>query len=164
MGFMQNYLYKKRIKKLEERLEVFKSEPNDYYQAEKLVQTKRGVPVYLIHSSYSEDGQVYSGNIHVLNTKGFDGSLSYTIEPSCQTITICAISHKLRNQGIGTQLLIYLDEIAGKSSINKITGWLSPLDLETHRKRLFHFFSKNGYQITEGKVPNLNIDGLFATK
>ncbi|MEN6325348.1 MAG: GNAT family N-acetyltransferase [Syntrophomonas sp.] len=164
MGFMQNYLYKKRIKNLEIRLEVFKSEPNEYYRTEKLVETKRGVPVYLIHCTYSEDEQTYSGNIHVLTSKGFDGTLSYDIEPTGQSIKICDIKHTLKNQGIGAQLLIYLDEIARESGINKVTGWLSPIDLDTHRERLIHFYEKNGYQIAEGRVPNLNIDGLIATK
>jgi GNAT superfamily N-acetyltransferase len=161
---MQNYFYKKRIKKLQKRLDIFKSEPNDYYRAEKLVQTKRGVPVYLIHCTYSEDGQEYSGCIYVLTTKGFDGALSYTIEPSGQSIIIRGINHKIKNKGIGTQLLIYLDEIARGTGDNKITGWLSPIDLETHGKRLIHFYERNGYQVAEGKVPNLNIDGLIVTK
>jgi GNAT superfamily N-acetyltransferase len=164
MGFLKNYIYKKKLKKLEDKLAVYKYEPNEYYQTEKFVKTKRGVPVYLIHCTYSEDGQVYSGNIHVLTTKGFDGTLSYIIDTKSQSIRICDIKHKLRNQGIGAQLLIYLDEIAKESSINKITGWLSPLDLDTHREKLLHFLSQNGYKIAEGKVPNLNIDGLIATK
>lgn len=157
MGFR----YKKRMKELEKCLEAYKIEPNDHYEAEKLVET---IPVYLIHCTYSEDGQVYSGNIHVLTSKGFDGTLSYTINQSCNSILIHDIKHKLRNKGIGSQLLIYLEDIAREKGINKIIGWLSPLDLDTHEKRLIHFFKKNGYEIAEGKVPNLNIEGLIAAK
>ncbi|MGI5921095.1 MAG: hypothetical protein ACOX6I_05100 [Syntrophomonadaceae bacterium] len=163
-GVIMGFLYKKRMEQLEKQLEVYKSEPNDYYEAEKLVMTKHGVPVYLIHCIYSENEQVYSGNIHVLTARGFSGTLSYDIEPAGQSILIKNINHKPRNQGIGSQLLIYLDEIAKSKGVNKISAWLSPLDLETHRKRLMHFCAKNGYQVAESKVPNINIDGLIATK
>lgn len=163
MSFLQDYLNKKRMKKLEDRFEIYKSQPNEYYQTEKLVRTKNGIPAYLIHCTYSEDGQVYSGCIHVLTAKGFYGTLSYTIE-SPEIIKICAIKHKHRNKGIGTQLLMYLEELARERGINKIICWLSPLYLENHREQLLHFYFKNGYQIAEGNVPNLNIEGLMAAK
>ncbi len=165
MSFIQKYIYNKRLKQLDQLLEAYKEERIEDYQPERIIKSKNGAPIYLVHCTSTEDGQLYGGFIYVLTIKGFNGCLSYTVlrnKDLC--IHIEDINHKILKQGIGTQSLMYLDEIARESSINKITGWLSPIDLGTHRERLLHFYTKNGYQITEGKVPNLNFEGLIITK
>lgn len=160
-----SYFYNKRLKKLEKVLQTYKEEKNESYHTAKLVKTKRGVPVYLVHCILSEDGQIYGGFIFVLTTKGFDGCLNYeALRGNGQSIHIGDINHKMLNQGIGSHLLKYLDEIAIENGIKKITGWLSPLDLKSNREKLLHFYGKNGYQIAEEKDPVWNIRCLIATK
>lgn len=165
MNFMQKYLYNQKFKKLKENLIAFKEEQNESYQTEKLIKTTRGVPVYLVHCTSSEDGQLYGGFIYVLTTKGFNGCLNYTVlNRNDQSIHVSDISHKIYNQNIGSQLLMFLDEIAMNNNIKKITACISPIDINTHKERLLHFYMKNGYQIADGKDPVWKIQGLIATK
>lgn len=165
MNFIKDYLYNKKLKKLNKLLLSFKEDKNDSYQTEELVKTKRGEPLYLVHCISSEDGQSYGGFIYVLTIKGFDGCLNYTVlKRDDQSIHINDISHKINNQDIGSQLLMYLDTIALSSGINKITACLSPIDLKTHKESLMQFYMQNGYQITDGKDPVWKIQGLIATK
>jgi GNAT superfamily N-acetyltransferase len=165
MGFINKYLYNNRIKQLKARLEKIEIEKGVEYQTQKLIRMKNGDPVYLVHCSSSENGQVNLGYIQVLTSKGVDRSLKYLVaEDERRYIKIGAIGHEIRNQGIGTQLLAFLDEIAKQEGIYKITGWLSPVELENHRERLLHFCAKNGYQLTQGKMINIPIAGLIATK
>jgi GNAT superfamily N-acetyltransferase len=165
MGFINKYLYNNRVIKLKGRLDEFRSDEGVECQTAKLTKMKNGDPVYLIPYTSSEDGQVYVGGINVLTVKGFDRGLNYLVVTNeFKYIKIGAIKHDTINQGIGTQLLIMLDEIAQQVGIHKITGWLSPLDLETHRERLLHFCDKNGYQLTPGENSNMNIEGFIYTK
>lgn len=165
MNFLSKYIYNERIRKLKERLEDFKRKNGTQNQTNKLTKTKNGLPIYLVHCPLSEDEQLYAGSIYVLTTQGLDKCLNYmVVTDEYEYIKIGAIRHEMVNQGIGTQLLIFLDEKAAESGINRITAWLSPRDLDTHRERLFHFYKKNGYTITQKKIPSLNVDGIFATK
>ncbi len=165
MGFINKCLYNSRLEKLQERLEKFQSEKGIDYRTAKLTKMKNGDPAYLVPCTLSEDGEVYMGCIHVLTTKGADRGLTFlVVTDECKYIKIGDIRHETVNQGIGTQLLIIIDEMAAKDSIYKITAWLSPQDLETHRERLLHFYEKNGYELTLGKDTDMNIEGLIATK
>lgn len=146
-------------------LEEFKFVKRESYKAEKLIETKKGLPVYLIHSSLSQDGEVYAGNIDVLTGKGFDGNLKYLVgSDEDKFIKIGDIRHENLNQGIGTNLLIYMDEIARDLKAPKITGWISPVHLRTHGERLLYFFKKNGYQFTPKKITGITIRGLIIIK
>jgi|GEM_PF-2099846 len=165
MGFINKCLYNSRLRRLQECLQKFKNEKGMDYQTAILKKMKNGYPVYLVLCTSSEDGQVYVGCIHVVTTKGSDRGLTYlVVTDECKYIKIGDIRHETLNQGIGTQMLIILDEIANEYSIYKITAWLSPKDLETHRERLLHFYEKNGYELTQGKDTDMNIEGLIATK
>ncbi|PKM77810.1 MAG: hypothetical protein CVU90_04985 [Firmicutes bacterium HGW-Firmicutes-15] len=165
MSFLQKYLFNKRLKQLEELLEAYKKERNEDCQTKKTTKTKNGAPIYLVHCPSLEEGQLFGGFIYLLTTKGFDGCLSYTVlRDKEQWIHIDDIHHKILNQGIGTQLLMYIDEISRESNIKRIIAWLSPIDLGSHKERLLHFYMKNGYQIAEGKDPVWTNQGLIATK
>lgn len=161
MGF----IYNRRLKKLDKRLQDFKSENNKTYQTEKLVKIKRRRPVYLVHCIAPEDDPYNGGFIYVLNTKGFDGCLNYIVfKGDEQRIKIVAVNHKKHNRGIGTQLLNYMEELVVNYGVNKIFAPLSPLDLKNHGDRLLHFFEKNGYRITVEKDPIIKVKGLIAEK
>jgi len=165
MNFIVKYLYNERLCELNERLEEFKKKNGEVNQTNKLAKTKNGSPIYLVHSPLLEDGQIYAGCIYVLTTKGFDKSLNYmVVKDEHNYLKIGDITHEMLNQGIGTELLRYLEEIAGESGINKITAWLSPKDIDTHRERLFYFYKKNGYQIIQRKIPRLDVEGVYAIK
>lgn len=159
------YLYNRRLKKLDKRMHDFRSLNNKTYQTEKLVKTKRGRPVYLVHCIAPEDDPFNGGFIYVLTTKGFEGCLNYILfKSSEERIKIVNLNHKKQNQGLGSQMLNYLDELAAIYGINMIFAPLSPIDLRSHGDRLMHFFEKNGYRITAEKDPILNVKGLIAAK
>jgi len=165
MGFINKYLYNIRLKQLQDCLERIEIEKGMEYQTEKLIKMKNGDPAYLVHCTSSENGHVNMGCIHILTHKGPDRSLNYLVAANeHKYMKIGDIRHEIRNQGIGTQLLVFLDEIAKQEGIYRITAWLSPVDLESHRERLLHFYDKNGYQITQGKIISMIIEGLIATK
>lgn len=165
MSFVKDYFYNRKLKQLEQVLKQFEVDLKEDSQTEKLVTTKNRVPVYLVHRTSSENGQIFGGFIYALTTKGIIGSLNYTVRRDKeQSLYLTDINYELINQGIGTQALIFLDEIAVKSGIHKITGWLSPLDLKTNKERLLHFYTKNGYQVAEGKDPVWNMQSLIAVK
>lgn len=165
MNLINKCLFYKRLKQLNLPLEEFKLGKSDCYKTNKLIQTKNGLPVYLIHSALSQDGEVFGGSIDVLTNQGFDGNLKYLVgSDEDKFVKIGDIRHGNLNQGIGTQLLIYLDDIARELDAKKITGWISPVHLRNHGERLLYFYKKNGYQITPEKIPSLSIKGLFATK
>lgn len=165
MNFISKFIYNERLRELKEQLEEFKRKKGHESQTNKLTRTKIGSPIYLVHWPLLENGQIYAGCFYVLTTKGMDRSINYMIvEDGYEYIKIGDIRHEMVNQGIGTQLLIYLDEIAMQNGIRRITAWLSPKDLDTHKERLFHFYQKNGYHIAQKKIPRLNVDGIFATK
>lgn len=165
MGFINKYMYNIRLGHMQEQLEKLTIEKGKNYLSEKLTITKNGDPLYLINYSSIENGYLDLGCIHVLTPKGFDRNLHYLVVPDKNKyIKIGDIRHEIICQGIGTQLLIFLEEIAKSEGINKITAWLSPVDLDNHRDRLLHFYEKNGYQITQGKINNMLIEGLMAAK
>lgn len=154
-------LYNWRLSQLEQILADSKNRIRDGYQEEKLTQTKDGLPVYLIHVSVEDD----LGNIHVLTTGGLDGHLQYLVGGnSSKYLRICDTKHQALNQGIGSEILQYLEEVARQKQCDRIIGWLSPIDLNDHGDRLLHWCDKNGYQITEEKTPYSNMKGLYATK
>lgn len=165
MSFIKEYFYNRKLKQLEGCLSEFKKDLNEDCQTEKLIRTKNGAPVYLVHRGTLENGQIYGGFVYAITEKGLIGSLNYTIlRDTEQSIYIADIHYDLFNQGIGTQALQFLDEIALKISLKKITVWLSPLDLKNNRERLMHFYTKNGYHIAEEKDPKWNMRCLIASK
>lgn len=159
------YLYNRRLKKLDKLLRNFKTQNNQTYHTEKLVKTRRGKPVYLVHCFSAEDDQCEGGFIYVLTTKGFDGCLNYIdLKENEQRIRIVDLNHKKHNKGIGSQLLKYLEEIIANNGVSMIIAPLSPIVLKSHGDRLMHFFEKNGYRLTVEKDPILKIKGLIAAK
>ena len=59
------------------------------------------------------------------------------------------------NRGLGTELLLFAEEIFRQLGVIEVTGWLSPVD-EGHRDRQVHFYGKNGYTVNlqgeEGQI------------
>ncbi|MEA4926630.1 MAG: GNAT family N-acetyltransferase [Syntrophomonadaceae bacterium] len=162
MGFIDSYFYNIRLARVQDRREGLKIEKGKEYRGEKLTRVKNGDPLYLINCTSMEKNL---GCIYAITHKRIDRCLKYlVVADQSKYIKIGDLRHEIIGQGIGTQLLIYLEEIARSEGANKITGWLSPVDLNHHRARLLHFYEKNGYQVTQGKMANMIIEGLIATK
>ena len=64
-----------------------------------------------------------------------------------------------RNRGIGSLLMKELKKFAIQLKISRITGWLSTVDIGTDedidkkecRNRVYHFYEKHGFLITDQK-------------
>jgi GNAT superfamily N-acetyltransferase len=116
--------------------------------------------VYLVHTAVEAD----LGNIHILTRNGLDGNLQYLVGGDKEKyLRICDTRYQALNQGIGSQILAFLEEIARQKQCDRINGWLSPVDLNDHGDRLLHFCDKNGFMLTEDKMPYSN-SGFYATK
>ena len=69
------------------------------------------------------------------------------------------VSMSWRNRGIGSLLMKELKKFAIKLKIPRITGWLSTVDIGTDedidkkecRNRVYHFYEKHGFLITDQK-------------
>ena len=142
---IKNYLQERKLIALQQNLERFKkySDNENYYQGEKLIVTKKGEPIYLVHILIDS-----CGFIRVMDINGHCGRLTYIMQTNDEKsiVSIGDIVHKKLNQGIGTEILIYLEQIAKEANIDVITGWLSPVDFG-HKDRLIHFYIKNGFDI-----------------
>jgi hypothetical protein len=162
MGFINKYLFNLRLARLQEHLDSLKIEKGKEYQGVKLTKMKNGDLIYLTNCISPERNL---GCIYVITRSGADKSLNYLmVHDQYKYMKIGEIRHKIINQGIGTQMLIYLEEIGRLEGVGKITGWISPIELNDHGERLLHFFEKNGYQVSQGKIVNMIIEGLIATK
>ena len=53
------------------------------------------------------------------------------------------------NCGFGSILMAYLKRYAKARGKQKIAGFLSPFDLQSHKERLLHFYRKHNFQISE---------------
>lgn len=162
MGFINKHIYNLRLARIQENLESLKIEQGRDYQGAKLVKMKNGDPIYLTNCFSPKENL---GCIFVITRSRLDRSLNYlVVHDQYKYIKIGNMRHEIINQGIGTQMLLYLEEIGRLERVSRITAWLSPVDLDSHRERLLHFYEKNGYQLNQGKIANMTIKGLIATK
>jgi len=154
-------LYKYYLGKLNQLLVEGQNKIWEGYQEARLTRTKEGMPVYLIHVAAADD----LGNIHILTRNGLDGNLQYLVGGEKEKyLRICDTRYRALNQGIGSEVIAFLEEIARHKQCDRINGWLSPVDLNDHGERLLHFCDKNGFKLTEEKTSYSNVNGLYATK
>lgn len=150
------------------QLKSFMKIEGEEYQGAKLITTSKGNLVYLAHIAFLKGSKIENGFIYIIT-----GGRSYRTDRLNYVISLCReqpylligdIQYDRINEGIGTELLKYIEEIARSQEVKIIKGWLSDIDLQDHRDRLLHFYSKNGFDITQGIMTGLNREGLVATK
>lgn len=142
IGFIKRYIDNKNEKLLKKNVDHLITDPDDY-KGKKLVKTKNGQSLYFVQLNI-ESLEI----IKVIGTKGYLGKLTYVFNDSegQRSINIGDIQHKPVNQGIGSELIKYLEETAKAENITYLTGWVSPVDFD-HKERLLHFYQKNGFEI-----------------
>lgn len=135
-------------------LEAHKDRMGSLCITEKLITTKSGNELYLLNTldQRAEYNCNLSGTIYFIDKSGNAGFLYYELrhtdyERNNSYIKIIDILPNKINDGVGTAALKLLEEYAKEKSINYITGWLSPRDLESHKERLLHFYTVNGFNI-----------------
>ena len=132
------------------------------YKGEKEIRSKINRQIYLVNSC-GEEKNIFSeqsGTIYMIAEHGVIGMLHYAIhyplnglgdqEPYIEVVDIPG--EECINEGIRSKAMEYLEEITISKNIKKMTGSLSPRDLEDHKDRLLHFYMKNGFIIDGHRI------------
>lgn len=134
----------------------------DTYKGEKEIRSKTGRQVFLINSCIEEKNifSQQSGTISFIAEQGEIGTLDYAIhyppsslnenEPFIEIVDIPG--KQCINEGIRSEAIKYLEEIAVSKNIRKLTGMLSSVDLDDHKERLLYFYTKNGFIISGTRI------------
>lgn len=134
----------------------------DTYKGEKEICSKTGRQVFLINSCIEEKNifSHQSGTISFIAEQGEIGSIDYAIhyppasinenEPYVEIVDIPGKQYI--NEGIRSEAIKYLEEISISKNIRKLTGMLSSVDLDDHKERLLHFYTKNGFTISGARI------------
>lgn len=169
MGFIKNYFFKKReIGKLYRQLDLIKRFPKEKYLGYKLITSKKGRIIFLVHTAFLNLDIIDYGSVYIISGETVNLSsnrLSYVVtqDPNGSYLLIADIIHDRINEGIGTELLNYVDEIARAQGLSFIKGYLSNRDFD-HTDRLLHFYQKNGFSIATGAIPGSNMEGQIVIK
>lgn len=169
MGFIKNYFIKKRqMGKLYRQLDLIKRFPKEKYLGHKLITSKKGSMMFLVHTAFLNLDRIEYGSLYIINGETVNilsNKLSYVVtrEPDGSNLLITDIIHDTINEGIGTELLNYVDEIARAQGLSSIKGYLSNRDFD-HRDRLLHFYQKNGFSMALGEIPGANMEGQMVIK
>lgn len=94
---------------------------------------------------YLDDSELPNIKI-VMNCGNLQPSLLKATVRNEHIIVIGDIKPAVNNKGHGTQMLQLLIKYAKKHKYQKVTGWISGVDLE-HIDRLKHFYGKFGFSI-----------------
>lgn len=142
IDFIKKYIEDRNENLLKRKIKGLRINPEGF-KGEKFIKTKYSQSIYFVHLNFG-----ILGVIKILSIKGYLGKLSYTLNNSGgkRAINIGDIQYKLVNQGIGSELINYLEEIADGEKVTYLTGWISPVDFD-HKERLLHFYQKNGFEI-----------------
>lgn len=84
----------------------------------------------------------------IIRHKFIKGNSKLTAIKKDNSIMICDINVRYNCKGIGTTLVEHLIQYAKDNHYNKITGWISSVDLD-HIDRLKHFYGKFGFEISK---------------
>lgn len=148
---MMEYCYEKSGN-LKLDLECFKLYLKNNFKSAKFAVSKYGDDLCLIHVHNNEMECTYHGKIYIMTIKGILGALSY----ECFKMRNKVVIHNFEtswtreniNRGIGTEVLKYMDEIAFEAKWKEIDGFLCESDLKMLGSMLYHFYKKNGFEIT----------------
>ncbi len=169
---IKTYFRNRKLNRMKSHLEVFKTIHRGEYKTARLMTTKKGDSIYLVHTANTRGNQIYSGHIFLITGKKPKGinRLQYTVSRKGEEpyLLIGEMDYERVNQGIGSELIRFLEDIARQQGIITIKGLLSDYELKSHRERLMFFCAKHGFDVVMGKVPipvmGADFEGLIAVK
>lgn len=127
---------------------------------EKFIKTKSGDDVCLLNAFYEKIafGNSQNGTVYLIDKTGKFGLIHYEIKHPCQEgkpikLEIVDIQPNGReNEGIGTPAYNMIEEFAKSQGATEVFGDLSDRDLDEHKERTLHFYSKLGFEIKGYKI------------